>query len=63
MNPAERPNLSIDCERLWSSLMELAEIGGTQKGGVCRIDFDVLPPKGVGRLRWFVTPKILRKLG
>ena len=34
-----------------------------KKGGICRIDFDVLPPKGVGHLRWFVTPKMLRKLG
>lgn len=35
--PTDRPNLSIDPDRLWSSLMELAEIGGTEKGGVCRI--------------------------
>jgi phosphohistidine phosphatase len=34
-----------------------------KKGGICRIDFDVLPPKGVGALRWFVTPKMLRGLG
>src|SRR6516165_6531397 len=34
-----------------------------KKGGICRIDFEVLPPKGVGHLRWFVTPKMLRKLG
>jgi phosphohistidine phosphatase len=33
-----------------------------KKGGICRIDFDVLPPKGVGALRWFVTPKMLRNL-
>jgi phosphohistidine phosphatase len=33
-----------------------------KKGGICRIDFDVLPPKGVGTLRWFVTPKMLRSL-
>jgi phosphohistidine phosphatase len=33
-----------------------------KKGGLCRIDFDVLPPKGVGALRWFVTPKMLRAL-
>jgi phosphohistidine phosphatase len=33
-----------------------------KKGGLCRIDFDVLPPKGMGRLRWFVTPKMLRKI-
>lgn len=34
-----------------------------KKGAVCRIDFDVLPPKGVGELRWFATPKMLRRLG
>jgi phosphohistidine phosphatase len=34
-----------------------------KKGGICRIDFDVLPPKGGGALRWFLTPKILRALG
>ena len=37
MKTADRPNLKIDSDRLWSSLMELAEIGGTEKGGVCRI--------------------------
>jgi phosphohistidine phosphatase len=35
---------------------------GFKKGGVCRIDFDVLPPKGVGTLRWFATPWMLRHL-
>lgn len=34
-----------------------------KKGGVCRIDFEVLPPKGIGQLRWFLTPKMLRQLG
>ncbi len=34
-----------------------------KKGGICRIDFEVLPPKGAGHLRWFVTPKMLRKIG
>ncbi len=34
-----------------------------KKGGICRIDFETLPPKGIGRLRWFVTPRMLRKLG
>jgi phosphohistidine phosphatase len=34
-----------------------------KKGGMCRIDFDVLPPKGSGALRWFLPPKVLRKLG
>jgi phosphohistidine phosphatase len=34
-----------------------------KKGAVCRIDFEVLPPKGVGQLRWFMPPRVLRKLG
>ena len=33
-----------------------------KKGGICRIDFEVFPPKGTGQLRWFVTPKMLRKM-
>lgn len=33
-----------------------------KKGGICRIDFDVPPARAAGMLRWFVTPKILRKL-
>jgi phosphohistidine phosphatase len=33
-----------------------------KKGGICRIDFETPPPKGAGVLRWFVTPRILRKL-
>ena len=37
MTTADRPNLRIDADRLWSSLMELGQIGGTEKGGVCRI--------------------------
>ena len=30
-------NLRIDGDRLWRSLMELAQIGATVKGGVCRL--------------------------
>ncbi|MGB8841889.1 MAG: M20/M25/M40 family metallo-hydrolase, partial [Aliidongia sp.] len=30
-------NLKIDRERLWSNLMETAAIGGTPKGGICRL--------------------------
>jgi N-carbamoyl-L-amino-acid hydrolase len=30
-------NLSIDPERLWDDLMETARIGGTAKGGICRL--------------------------
>ena len=34
-----------------------------KKGAICRIDFDILPPKGLGQLRWFVTPRMLRRIG
>src|ERR1700704_606550 len=30
-------NLQVNGERLWASLMELARIGATPKGGVCRL--------------------------
>lgn len=30
-------NLKINGERLWNSLMEMAKIGATPKGGVCRL--------------------------
>ena len=34
-----------------------------KKGAICRIDFEVFPPKGVGQLRWFLTPRMMRKIG
>ena len=33
-----------------------------KKGGICRIDFAVFPPKGSGQLIWFATPKMLRAM-
>ncbi len=30
-------NLMTDPERLWGTLMETAAIGGTAKGGICRL--------------------------
>jgi phosphohistidine phosphatase len=33
-----------------------------RKGAICRIDFEVFPPKGLGHLQWFVTPRMLRKI-
>src|SRR3954466_5997031 len=30
-------NLVIDGERLWGEIMETAAIGGTPKGGICRL--------------------------
>jgi phosphohistidine phosphatase len=34
-----------------------------KKGAVCRIDVDVATPGGPGVLRWFLPPRVLRKLG
>ncbi len=44
-----RDNLSslrIDANRLWQSLMTLAQIGGTDKGGVCRLALTDLDRQG-----------------
>jgi beta-ureidopropionase / N-carbamoyl-L-amino-acid hydrolase len=30
-------NLQIDARRLWDTLMDTAKIGGTSKGGICRL--------------------------
>jgi len=35
-------NLKIDAERLWGELMETAAIGGTAKGGICRLTLTAL---------------------
>jgi N-carbamoyl-L-amino-acid hydrolase len=43
---SDRPNLRIDADRLWGSLMELAQIGATEKGGVCRIALTDLDRQG-----------------
>ena len=39
-------NLKIDGVRLWDSLMELAKIGATEKGGVCRLALTDLDREG-----------------
>ncbi|MBI1779168.1 MAG: Zn-dependent hydrolase [Proteobacteria bacterium] len=39
-------NLRINGERLWASLMEMAKIGATEKGGVCRLALTDLDREG-----------------
>jgi phosphohistidine phosphatase len=34
-----------------------------KKGSICRIDVQAFPPTGTGQLRWFLTPRMLRRLG
>jgi phosphohistidine phosphatase len=34
-----------------------------KKGGICRVDVESLTSRRAGALAWFVTPKVLRKLG
>ena len=52
------PNIGELAARLIGARMPLE----FKKGGICRIDFEVFPPKGVGQLRWFVTPRMLREI-
>jgi phosphohistidine phosphatase len=33
-----------------------------KKGGCCLITFSVFPPKAPGRLMWWLTPRVMRKL-
>jgi N-carbamoyl-L-amino-acid hydrolase len=49
METATQPDidsLRINGERLWASLMELAQIGATPKGGVCRLTLTDLDKQG-----------------
>jgi N-carbamoyl-L-amino-acid hydrolase len=39
-------NLKINGDRLWQSLMEMAKIGATEKGGVCRLALTDLDREG-----------------
>jgi beta-ureidopropionase / N-carbamoyl-L-amino-acid hydrolase len=39
-------NLRVNGERLWQSLMEMAKIGATEKGGVCRLALTDLDRQG-----------------
>ncbi len=52
------PNIGELAARLIAARMPLA----FKKGGICRIDFEVFPPKGTGQLRWFATPRMLREI-
>ncbi len=43
---SDSKNLSIDGQRLWDSLMEMAKIGATEKGGCCRLALTDLDKEG-----------------
>jgi phosphohistidine phosphatase len=53
------PNIGELAGRLIGARMPLV----FKKGAICRIDFEAYPPKGVGQLRWFMTPRMLRLMG
>lgn len=42
----DQSTLRINSDRLWSSIMELAKIGATDKGGVCRLALTDLDKQG-----------------
>ena len=52
------PNIGELAARLIGARMPME----FKKGAICRIDFEVFPPKGAGQLRWFVTPRMLREI-
>jgi phosphohistidine phosphatase len=52
------PNIGELAARLIGARMPLE----FKKGAICRIDFEVFPPKGIGQLQWFVTPRMLREI-
>ena len=52
------PNIGELAARLIGSRVPLT----FKKGAICRIDFEVFPPKGRGSLRWFLPPRMLRRL-
>jgi phosphohistidine phosphatase len=52
------PNIGELAARLIGARMPL----DFKKGAICRIDFETFPPKGMGQLRWFLTPKMLRNI-
>ena len=39
-------NIQVNGDRLWRSLMEMAKIGATEKGGVCRLALSDLDKAG-----------------
>ncbi|MBV8872238.1 MAG: Zn-dependent hydrolase [Metakosakonia sp.] len=45
-NSVDISDLRVDGERLWQSLMDLAQIGATPKGGVCRLTLTDLDRQG-----------------
>ena len=49
----QQANVGVDGKRLWASLMDLAQIGATQKGGVCRLALSDLDGEARRRfVRW-----------
>lgn len=52
-----------DIGELAARLLGLRKPFEFKKGAICRIDVTALPPTGSGELKWFLTPRILRKIG
>lgn len=64
---ARRPRMALvghepDLGHLAARLIGLKRPLEFRKGAVCRIDIDGLPPGGLGQLRWFLPPRMLRGL-
>jgi phosphohistidine phosphatase len=64
---AKRPRVALvghepDIGHLAAKLLGMRRPIEFRKGAVCRIDVDGLPPGGPGRLSWFATSRMLRRM-
>ena len=46
LKPLDDQSINVNGKRLWDSLMEMAKIGATPKGGVCRLALTDLDKQG-----------------
>ena len=56
-------NIKINADRLWGTLMEMAKIGATRKGGVCRLTMTDLDQEGRELLKPDVGLALARMIG
>ena len=64
---AKRPRIAVvghdpDIGHFASKLRGLKKPVEFRKGAVCRLDVDGLPPGAPAQLRWFATPRMLRRI-
>lgn len=54
------PDLSLGAAKLIGDARASFQF---KKGGCCRVDFEKFPPRPPGKLVWWLTPRVMRKVG